>query len=241
MCSRKISLRGRVLKSVMMETELVFEMLDFHTGLSRFTFQENFTSVDEFVITSRLLRCTISKPFIHDNTSVSFRSLYLFYLLRIGVEVVVYFHLITLRHTPQSVGLLWTWNRPATDTSTWQHNHSRETNIHAPVGIRTHNPSKLSAADLQLRCRGQWGRPILLWLLIIYSIAKWTSTICEGNETFCCTEKHQNNVAVSECNWRLEVVCTDLYVLETQVVLNSAAKRHNMHKLEVLLNIKEGG
>jgi hypothetical protein len=38
-------------------------------------------------------------------TIVSFRSPYVFYLLTAGVEV-VYFHLITLRHTPQSVGLL---------------------------------------------------------------------------------------------------------------------------------------
>jgi hypothetical protein len=46
---------------------------------------------------------------------VSFRSPSLFYLLTVGVEV-VYFHLITLRHTPQSVGLLWnTVSRTYTD------------------------------------------------------------------------------------------------------------------------------
>jgi hypothetical protein len=48
---------------------------------------------------------------------VSFRSPSLFYLLTAGVEV-VYFHLITLKHTPQSVGLLWTRDRPVADTST---------------------------------------------------------------------------------------------------------------------------
>jgi hypothetical protein len=48
---------------------------------------------------------------------VSFRSPYLFYLFTVGVEV-VYFHLITLRHTPQSVGLLWTRDRPVAETST---------------------------------------------------------------------------------------------------------------------------
>jgi hypothetical protein len=53
----------------------------------------------------------------------------LFYLLTVGVEV-VYFHLITLRHTPQSVGLLWTRDRPVAEASTWQHKHSQETNIH---------------------------------------------------------------------------------------------------------------
>jgi hypothetical protein len=48
---------------------------------------------------------------------VSFRSPYLFFLLTVGVEV-VYFHLINLRHTPQSVGLLWTRDRPVGETST---------------------------------------------------------------------------------------------------------------------------
>jgi hypothetical protein len=41
----------------------------------------------------------------------------LFYLFTAGVEV-VYFHLITLRLTPQLVGLLWTRDRPVAETST---------------------------------------------------------------------------------------------------------------------------
>jgi hypothetical protein len=48
---------------------------------------------------------------------VSFRSPYRFYLLTVGVEV-VYFHFITLRHTPQWVGLLWTRDRPVAEAST---------------------------------------------------------------------------------------------------------------------------
>jgi hypothetical protein len=40
-----------------------------------------------------------------------FRSPQIFYLFTAGVEV-VYFHLITLRHTPQLVGLLWTRDGP---------------------------------------------------------------------------------------------------------------------------------
>jgi hypothetical protein len=39
------------------------------------------------------------------------------YLFAAGVEV-VYCHLITFRHTPQSVGLLWTRDRPLAETST---------------------------------------------------------------------------------------------------------------------------
>jgi hypothetical protein len=44
------------------------------------------------------------------------------------------------------------------EASTRQHKHSKETNIHAPGGIRTRNPSKRMAADLRLRPRGHWDR-----------------------------------------------------------------------------------
>jgi hypothetical protein len=65
----------------------------------------------------------------------------LFHPLTAGVEV-VYFHLITLRHTPQSVGLLWTSDQPDAETSTWQHKHTQETNIHAPpVGFEPTIPA----------------------------------------------------------------------------------------------------
>jgi hypothetical protein len=39
------------------------------------------------------------------------------YLFTVGFEGFL-FHLITLRHTPQSVGLLWTTDRPVAETST---------------------------------------------------------------------------------------------------------------------------
>jgi hypothetical protein len=38
--------------------------------------------------------------------------------------------------------------------------HSQRTDIHAPGGIRTHNLSRRAAADLSLRPRGRWDRPI---------------------------------------------------------------------------------
>jgi hypothetical protein len=95
--------------------------------------------------------------FLFHDMCFTFRSRHLFYLLTVGVEV-VYFHLITLRHTLQPVGLLWTRDRPDAETSTWQHKHSQETNIHAPRGVLTHDRSKRSAADLRLRPRGHWDR-----------------------------------------------------------------------------------
>jgi len=45
--------------------------------------------------------------------------------------------------TPHSVGLLWTSDKPDAETSTWQHT----TDIHAPGGIRTRNPSKRGVSD----------------------------------------------------------------------------------------------
>jgi hypothetical protein len=79
------------------------------------------------------------------------------YLFTVGVEV-VYLHLITLRHTPQSVGLLWTRDRPPQRPLPDNTNTQKETNIHAPGRIRTHDPSKRSAADLHPRPRGHWDR-----------------------------------------------------------------------------------
>jgi hypothetical protein len=72
------------------------------------------------------------------------------------------FLLFTWSHsdTPQLVGLLWTRDRPVAETSTWQHKHSQVTNIHAPRGIRTHDPSNRLAADLRLRTRGHWDRQL---------------------------------------------------------------------------------
>jgi hypothetical protein len=52
-----------------------------------------------------------------------------------------YFHLITLRHTTQSVGLLWTRDRPVAETSTWQRQHSQETTSKPPVGFESTIPA----------------------------------------------------------------------------------------------------
>ena len=59
--------------------------------------------------------------------------------------------------TSHWVGLFWTSDRPVAET--WQHTQqSQETDIHAPGGTRTHNPSKRAAADSRRRPRGHWDR-----------------------------------------------------------------------------------
>ena len=40
--------------------------------------------------------------------------------------------------------------------------HSKQTDIHAPGGIRTHDLRRRAAADLRLRPRGYWDRQIVL-------------------------------------------------------------------------------
>ena len=42
--------------------------------------------------------------------------------------------------------------------------HSQQTSIHAPGGIRTHNLSRRAAKDLRLRPRGHWDRHLTYWL-----------------------------------------------------------------------------
>ena len=43
-----------------------------------------------------------------------------------------------------------------------KHTTLKQTNIHAPGGIRTQNFSRQAAADLRLRPRGHWDRRMLL-------------------------------------------------------------------------------
>jgi hypothetical protein len=56
---------------------------------------------------------------------------------------------------PQSVGL-WMSDQIVAETSTWQ--HSQQTNVHHPGGIRTHKLSRRATADLRFRPRGHWDR-----------------------------------------------------------------------------------
>ena len=66
---------------------------------------------------------------------------------------------ITLRHTKVGRTLLDEWSARRRDLYLTTHNTQQQTDIHAPGGIRTHNPSKRSAADPRLRPRGNWDRP----------------------------------------------------------------------------------
>jgi len=74
--------------------------------------------------------------------------------LRLNAEHGLLIFEVSISHNDasQSVGLLWTSDQPVTNTSTWQHT-TLNTDIHAPGGIRTNNPSKQAAVDPRLRPR----------------------------------------------------------------------------------------
>jgi hypothetical protein len=59
--------------------------------------------------------------------------------------------------TPHSAGRLWTSDQSDAETSTGQHTHWQETNIHAIGGIRTHSFIKREAADPHIRLHGHRG------------------------------------------------------------------------------------
>jgi hypothetical protein len=58
--------------------------------------------------------------------------------------------------TQRSVGLLWNSDQPEAENSTWQHRALTRNSIHAPDGIRTHNPSQRVAPNPCLRPHGPW-------------------------------------------------------------------------------------
>jgi hypothetical protein len=60
---------------------------------------------------------------------------YNFVVLSSSTYLFCNFYLITLKHTPQSVGLLWTNDQPDADTSTWQHKHCTRQTSMPPVGF----------------------------------------------------------------------------------------------------------
>jgi len=62
--------------------------------------------------------------------------------------------------TPHSVGLLRTSDHPERGPLTDKIQHSQDTRIHAPGGIRTQKPSKRAAEDPRLRLRGYYDRQL---------------------------------------------------------------------------------
>jgi hypothetical protein len=73
---------------------------------------------------------------------------------------------------PQSVGLLWTSDQLVSETLPDNPQHTQQTHIHAPGGIRTYDRSRRAAVDLHLRPRGHWDR------LSVYTMYTHTHTKC---------------------------------------------------------------
>ena len=77
----------------------------------------------------------------------------------LGRLIFLAFTITLFRHTTFSRTHLDEWPARRRDLSLPDNTqHSQETDIHAPGGIRTHNPSKRAAGDPRLRPRGHWDR-----------------------------------------------------------------------------------
>jgi len=82
----------------------------------------------------------------------------------VGQDLLI--HEVSRSHNdaPQSVGLLWTSDQPAAETSNRQHTTLTTHRHLCPGGIRAHNLSRREASDLRIRPHCHWD-----WLNDLYS------------------------------------------------------------------------
>jgi hypothetical protein len=101
------------------------------------------------------------------------------YLFTADVVGFLWVHLITLRHAPQSVGLLWTRDRPVTETSIWQYKHcTRQTSL-PPVGFEPMIPAKARPQTYALDCAATGvGGHCFIWPILFASYCRFASHTC---------------------------------------------------------------
>jgi hypothetical protein len=84
--------------------------------------------------------------------------------------------------TPHSVGLHWMCDQPIVGAINESTQHSLQTDIHTPDGIRAPLPSKRAAADPRLRPRGHRDRPIRFTCQIFWLTSRFKFNItCVSN------------------------------------------------------------
>jgi hypothetical protein len=107
------------------------------------------------------IQCGVFVSTLFYNTTSGHGTFFLFsFFLSFFVFTSVYLLIVALDHTQwhththtHSARLLWTRDQPDAETSTFQHT-TLTTDIHAPSGIQTLNPSKRAASDPCLRQSG---------------------------------------------------------------------------------------
>jgi len=107
---------------------------------------------------------------------------------------------LTQRRTTVGRTALDGWSPRRTDLTT---QHSQQTNIHAPCGIRTYNLRRRAAADVRLRPRGHWDRLLRIYRKTILLLpmsrvvkpAETTYKLC--SRCFLCSQNSQSIFRVS--------------------------------------------
>jgi len=142
--------------------------------------------------------------------------------------------MITLRHTTLSRTPLDS-DQPHAEISNRQQTALKRTNIHAPGGIRTHNPSRRAVADLRHRPRGCWDRLRLLYLGtdIMHSPGPdfaadrkmrnyFSRVLFDTRECFCCEVNKSPIYLIKHRFWILIDIVYHIVYLQVHIFCKSA-------------------
>jgi hypothetical protein len=122
-----------------------------------------------------------------------FLSSSLFYLLvHSRCRGFLWLHLITLRHTPHSVGLLWTRDRPFAETSTWQHKHCTRHTSMPPVGFEPRSQQAFGRRPTPYTARPLGSAITVLRENFWVASESWPCGITSQNEMCGCGGHHRN-------------------------------------------------
>jgi hypothetical protein len=130
----------------------------------------------------------------------------------------------------RAVGLLWTSDQPVAEASTYTEIHNietQETNIHAPSGIRTRDPSNRAAADLRITpCNKLLLILIIAYLAkkfpVFYGRHKWSLTVQRDGKILFPTQVNIfHNKSFYYLRFILMVVASSLLIFNQTYVCNS--------------------
>ena len=113
----------------------------------------------------------------------------------VGLGLLIVEALVSGTNTPHTVALLWMSDQLITQPSTYNTQHSWETDIHVPCGIRTHSPIKWVTTDAHLIPYGHWARS--LWHLVDTKCGlelSFTTPVCDSLKCFfiSCVQKSES-------------------------------------------------
>ena len=139
-------------------------------GIQKGIFPPNNEKLKVGLVTFSLNDCS-HLPYFHSHLKIKKECYIFFFLWRCDPALVMAYSFLrfsrahtTTHHSRQdsSGRVISSSQRPLPDNT----QHSQQTNIHAPGGIRTHDLSRRAAEDLRLRPLGHWNRQCYIYIYI---------------------------------------------------------------------------